>query len=609
MKKHLLMMTAALLLAVSTQARIIKPVEGQVWWGYFNESDLEINEANIGTGKAMTLMAAIYIPAGHEQLSGATIDAVRVYFESGVESSLSNMKIWISKELPNKFSDADYYQSTMGTLNAGANDFKLSTPYEISGEEGIYVGYSVKSTQGYFIMGGGNDAPNTFWIGNPSESMDWTDLNGYGFGKLAFQILVENGNFSSNCATAEDFGQNMVLQGQEASIPITITNMGENAVKSISYTISTEGGSTTEEKELSMGSLAMNASKTVNIPFASDEETKKYQKTFTITKVNREDNTAKKNSATGFLITLNESQPVTPVIEEFTGTWCGWCPRGTVGMEKVHEQYGDQVVQIAAHYGDPMAIEEYQSVINAFAGGFPSSYTDRQFEADPSFSSLKSVLTKAFNRIAPVSIALNAEWDSNAKTKVVFNTTTNFAYNDDNAKYAIAFVLVEDGLKGTGSNWAQSNYYSGMSTQSAGSDMAWWCKQGSSVTGIEFNHVPVAAWSALSGVTGSIPKEVFAGAPLEYSYTGSIANNSLVQDKTKLKAVALLIDRTNGTIVNAAQSIVKEKGTAINEVEGQSSMAGDQSVYDLSGRKLSTSQKGINIIRMNNGIVKKILVK
>ena len=59
MKKHLLMMTAALLLAVSTQARIIKPVEGQVWWGYFNESDLEINEANIGTGKAMTLMAAI----------------------------------------------------------------------------------------------------------------------------------------------------------------------------------------------------------------------------------------------------------------------------------------------------------------------------------------------------------------------------------------------------------------------------------------------------------------------------------------------------------------------------------------------------------------------
>ena len=608
MKKFLLLLATVLLPAVFTQARTIKPGDGQVWWGYFNESDLEINEANIGTGKAMTLMAAIYIPAGHEQLNGATIDAVRVYFESGVESSLSNLKIWISKELPNKYSDADYSQSTLGTLNAGANDFKLSKPYQIDGE-GIYVGYSVKSTQGYFIMGGGTDAPNTFWIGNPSESMDWTDLNGYGYGKLAFQILVSGGNFPSNCATAQDFGQNMVLQGEEASIPITITNMGENPIQTISYTISTEGAGTTAEKEVSMGSLALNASKTVNIPFASDEETRKYQKTFTITKVNREDNTAKKNSAEGFLITLKEIQPVTPFIEEFSGTWCGWCPRGTVGMEKVHEQYGDQVVQIAAHNSDPMAINAYQSVINAFTSGFPNSITDRQIEADPSFSSLKAVLTEAFKRVAPASIALSAEWESAAKTKVVFNTTTNFAYNDDNGKYGIAFILVADGLKGTGSNWAQANYYSGMSTQSAGSDMAWWCKQGSSVTGLEFNHVPVAAWGALSGVNNSVDPTIDANTPQEFSYTGSIASNSLVQDKTKLKAVVLLIDRTNGTIVNAAQSAIADDPTLIKTIGQNNGENGAESVYDLSGRKLLTVEKGINLIRKSDGTVKKVLVK
>ena len=601
-------MAAALMTAVCAQARIITPAENQVWWGYFNESDFETADYTIGTGSAMTLMAAIYVPANHEQLGKATIMGARVYLSSSAVSSLSNLRIWISKTLPNTVSDAEVVQNTLGTLSAGANDYKLRNPYEVN-NEGFYIGYSVKSTTGYFIRSGGADAANAFWIGNPEAGMGWSDLNGNGLGKLAFQILVENGNFPSNCATAEDFGQNMVLQGEEASIPITITNMGQNPLETISYTISTEGGNTTDEKEVSMNSLPLNGSKTVNIPFPADPETKKYQKTFTITQVNGNPNTASKNSATGFLISLKEKQPVTPVIEEFTGTWCGWCPRGTVGMEKVHETYGDQVVQIAIHSSDPMEISAYSSILNTFCDGYPSSVTDRMYIADPSFSSLKSVLTTAFKRVAPAVIGLSAEWDSSAKKKVVFNTTTHFSYSDDDGQYGIAYVLVENGLTGTGSNWAQSNYYSGMSVQQAGTDMQWWCKQGSSVTGYEFNHVAVAGWSVQNGVNGSINKTIIAGEDQKFSYTAAIPTNSPVQDKTKLKAIALLIDRTNGTIVNAAQSDILEPGTAIQTIDnGQSSMF-DDNWFDLSGRKLQTVQKGINIIRMNDGTVKKVLIK
>ena len=131
----------------------------------------------------------------------------------------------------------------------------------------------------------------------------------------------------------------------------------------------------------------------------------------------------------------------------------------------------------------------------------------------------------------------------------------------------------------------------------------------SSITDFQHNFVPVAAWKADKGVEGSIPSSVKAGELYTNTYNVSIAHVPNIQDKENLSVVVLLLDKQFGTIVNAAQSIVKEKGTAINEVEGQSSVAGDQSVYDLSGRKLSTSQKGINIIRMNNGTVKKILVK
>ena len=597
------MLTAALMLAVFAQAKVITPEENQVWWGYFNESDFDVCDYTIGTGQAMTLMAAIYVPAGHEQLGNASVCGFRIYLSSSVVSSLSNLKFWISKELPNSATAASVKMTTLGTLTAGANDYKLRIPYEVN-NEGFYVGYSVKSTTGYFIRSGGNDAPNSFFVGNPESGMDWSDLNGNGLGKLAFQILVEGGKFVTNSATVEDFGQNMVLQGQTASIPLKITNMGADPINTISYTIATEGGSTTEEKEISLNSLTLNGTKTVNIPFASDEETKKYQKTFTITQVNGKPNAAKENSAEGFLITLKEKHTVRPVIEEFTGTWCGWCPRGIVGMEKIHETYGDQVVQIAVHSGDVMAISAYNSILNTYASGYPSSIIDRRYETDPSFANLKSVLATAFSRVAPAAIELNAEWESTSQNKVVFNTTTHFSYNDDAAQYAIAFVLVEDGLKGTGSSWAQTNNYSG---GGSGGDMAFWYKSGSSVSGIEYNHVAVAGWSVQNGVGGSVSQVIDVNTAQKYSYTGSISGNSLIQDKSKLKAIALLIDRLDGTIVNAAQSEIHEHGTAVSSVTADSNVPAAR--YTLDGRMLQTSQKGINIVRMNDGTVKKILVK
>ena len=248
-----------------------------------------------------------------------------------------------------------------------------------------------------------------------------------------------------------------------------------------------------------------------------------------------------------------------------------------------------------------MAINDYQSVISTFTEGYPNSITDRRYEADPSFSSLQEVLKMSFARLTQASIALSAEWDSEEQKGVVFNTTTRFAYSEEGGKYGIAYILVEDGLKGTGSNWAQANYYSGNGT----GDMAWWGKQGSSVSGVEYNHVVVAAWSALNGVDGSVDPVIDADTPQEYSYTASIENKSLIQDKTKLKAVVLLIDRVSGQIVNAAQSPISDYGTGIETVR-DARRAANSEIYDLSGRQITNHRltKGLYI---KGG--KKVLIK
>ena len=236
-----------------------------------------------------------------------------------------------------------------------------------------------------------------------------------------------------------------------------------------------------------------------------------------------------------------------------------------------------------------------------------SSITNRHWIADPSFSSLKNVLSVVFKETVPASIELSAEWKTAEQKAVIFNTKTKFGYSEDNTKFGIAFVLTEDGLTGTTSSWAQTNYYSGMSTSQAGTDMAWWCGQGSSVTGVEYNHVAVAGWDVRAGGNNSVSATINANEEQEYTYTGDITTLSLIQDKTRLKAIALLIDRTNGIILNAAQTTIAEDATGIGAVSSQSEVPA--AIYSLDGRKLPSAEKGINIIRMTDGTVKKFLVK
>jgi thiol-disulfide isomerase/thioredoxin len=61
-------------------------------------------------------------------------------------------------------------------------------------------------------------------------------------------------------------------------------------------------------------------------------------------------------------------------MEEYTGTWCGWCPRGIVGLQLVNETYGDRVQTIAVHYDDPMETSVYYSLL---PGSFPNATVNR----------------------------------------------------------------------------------------------------------------------------------------------------------------------------------------------------------------------------------------
>jgi len=60
------------------------------------------------------------------------------------------------------------------------------------------------------------------------------------------------------------------------------------------------------------------------------------------------------------------------LIEDYTGTWCGWCPRVTYGIKLVEEET-ENAVPVAIHVGDAMEVAGVGPLVSYFnpSGGYP----------------------------------------------------------------------------------------------------------------------------------------------------------------------------------------------------------------------------------------------
>ena len=607
MKKHLLLLAAALFGAFTPLSAAIEPTETQMWWGYFTDSDAAAidYESGLGYSTASTFDVGILVPMTDRFASGSTINALRIWFGPDVSKISGDLTVWISTQQPTDITAADYVQTVAkSSLAHGANDIALTTPFAVDGRD-VYVGFTFSTTsRAYPLMCNGDDAPNAFVFRH--NNGQWLDFNGQGYGKLAMQLLLDGGDYPRDCAAAMDFGRTVVLQGNQGYASFRFKNAGSNAISSITYLLATDGAAA-EERTLTVEPVGFGDSKAVTIDLGVADEARKYVKQITITKVNGTDNGEPQRTASGDLIGISSKPAVLPVVEEFTGTWCGYCPYGTVGMQAAHETYGDRVALIAVHSGDVMQVSSYDGVVNAYASGFPSSQINRSGTSYYPYY-LKSYLTRFFDRATQASLGLEAAWTDDSKTAVQFSTSTHFAYDGDDERYGLAFVLVEDGLKGSGSRWAQTNYLSGRSVED---DMAFWSKAGSTVSNLQYDHVAVAAWDVLEGVDGSVEPSVRAAEPQAFSFTGDISASTLIQDKSKLTAIALLIDRTDGSIVNAARSEIADAAAPVDAIAGvENGRSADVAgYYGIDGKRLSAPARGVNIVKYRDGRTEKVIRK
>ena len=634
-----------------------------MWWSYPQSSQGSMQLIRLNSGNDYNV--ALIVP---ETYAGTKIDSVELFFS--VPEAISNLKVWASSlnttSLPATAEEADYHfdvptEKLLGPVEIEGKPYLQETgiefpePYTVP-EGGCILGYSFTNTpdlndpqsdQNYpLVLYYATEVDGSFLVYGPineAGDLGWGSMYGSGYGNLAMNICFDVTGQTSNSVAVGNISELPARLNEETEVIAAVANEGFSPVNSINYILTVNGVAAAEAEYTFDEPLAAQSTDYVYLP-CTPTVNGLIPVQVTVTKVNGVDNTSATATASGNLIGVANPYDRTSVVEEFTGTWCGWCPRGHVGMDMLKQKLGGKVITLAGHFSqseeaiDPMQCDNYFDVAMALGASFPSAGINRLAVADP-YKGLSypndgvhytfggDVAVQLVDAVYPseASVDLSAEWASDAKEAINVTVNTTFGYDRMTSPYALAFVLVEDGMTGTTDAWDQFNYYSpewaayyqyvfGEPFTKAdpykNDDMAAWTSAGMYVDH-EYDHVVVEAWDALSGIEESIYAPIYADDVQEYTGKLSIAGNTLIQNKDNLSLAVLLINRNNGAIVNASQVPLGSGSSVvgIEDVDASGNNAVEVARYNVNGVQLSAPQKGLNIVKYSDGTTKKVVVK
>lgn len=232
-------------------------------------------------------------------------------------------------------------------------------------------------------------------------------------------------------------------------------------------------------------------------------------------------------------------------VEEGTGTWCMWCPRGAYGLELMHEKYPGTFVDVAIHGSDDMMnIPYYVGAYNYFTMGFPGCILDRNTDlaGDPYYD-IDSLLNEAIGKGAIGKIEAMAQFINSRQLSV--EATVEFGKTIGEGEFGLLYIIVEDSVTG----YEQANAYSGGNTE---------------MGGYENMPDPIPAGEYFFANVGRMVYPSFVGDDTAFA-AGTPRHTPLslsrvidlpeVQRMDKVKVVAAITEMSTGKIVNVCEVI------------------------------------------------------
>lgn len=573
-----------------------------------------------GTAKKESFDVAMLL--ADKYTKGKKIESIKVPFPKNAE--IGNVKIWLTKKLAlaNKKNVADV-MSLDATMDDSTAIVKFATPYTIDSDT-LYIGYSfdvVELTERTQLPISliNEKGVQGLWTHSSRTYRSWLDKSTYGCSAMQ----VELSGFNANDAYFEGFKDYYNQVNIATPINLTLLNRGYNGIKSIDYSYSVGDKKVSDRLTLDAPIPAcLNASTEFTVTLPAIEAKGKYPVTFSIDKVNGEAN-SEVATANSTMAIYNKLPKHRPVMEEFTGTWCGNCARGWIGLEVMTRLHPD-FIALAYHSGDVMQVIDQKKFLgfDTENPAYPMANIDRVYtDIDPYYGAdmtpfgIEEIWKKQAEILAPASLETEAAFtpdgnDIKAKAILEFPEDAN-----DADKYSVEFVLVTDGLHGEGQAWEQSNYLE----ENEKGDYPFpeadiFFAGSSSIPNMHYNDVVVATTRLRDGLI-KLPAKVEAekafsieGTISEVDSIKNMANYPVIQDSKNLRIVALLINE-KGEIVNGAQAkVTGYETTGIRNINTNAAEADVPAIYNLQGHRLQTMQKGLNIIRTKDGKTKKVML-
>ena len=386
---------------------------------------------------------------------------------------------------------------------------------------------------------------------------------------------------------------------------LSVMNYGNSIVLNFEYKLSFQGTVLLEKKHIMKEPLRRMDVATVEIDVPPHNQLSETELQVEITKVNGEVNRATIPYATIPRVTVTQVPHRRVVVEEYTGMWCQYCPRGIALMENLENKYADDFIGIAIHISDPLVCSDY-----AWKASEIRSYPTLQMNRSKLLTYYTAINEFEEERAmgADMDVDVSAQWDSN-KEKITVTPHVTFRVSPKDATYALAYVLTEDRMSNP--SWAQNNNFSGkISLRSISEELDKFIDLPSVITNLPNNFTAIAAKGVYTpSVEDYIKTPIEIDKEQSFKQVFDISRNKLLQDKSKLKVCVLLINLNTKKIENAAKCSISDVApTGISSLSEEQSNAVEIARYTLEGHRIYTPQKGINIVKYSNGRMYKEIV-
>ena len=570
-----------------------------------------------GTKKAEAYDVAIHL--ADPFLVGKEVRGLRIPINTAAKN-VTDYKAWLSSKLT---LDADKKNvpdicCVSFTPSGSWTDVTFDEPYVIT-EEGLYAGYSFEVMSVGTATNDANltplmcfDGGDGIYIHTARTYRKWMTTASLGTSAILLRLGGEGIHERAASLQLPDDLAAYASVGKQTSVALTIVNHGTVPIKNIGYNLVMDGDTIKRRVTASFSTAYYGQQKTINatIPAVKTPGTRTI--TFCITTVNGSENEDEEPSVSFEMPFLSELPKHKPLMEEYTGAWCQYCPLGTAAMEAMTKLHPDDFVGIAYHNGDEMAVI---TSTPANPSGYPAAYLDRAMSVSPFYGTGSTSLGiendwKTRQAImAPAALELGATWTS--ATTIDVTATTTFIRNFPINPYRLTYVLVADDLYGKGRYWSQQNALSGNSSYSSDPYLSPWVSLPGVVMDLHFNDVAIqTSCNGDAVLDSSLPDAVTENTPYEHTYTFDISGNKFTQtclnnpaqepidNRANIRVVAILIDTRTGEAVNAEKANIDGLEDVSTNVElltpNPSPRRGE--MYDLSGRRiLHPHPKGIYI--------------